>query len=241
MRRCRRITEILALIGVLAGCASVSKNPDDPWESFNRKTYAVNKAVDKVVVRPFAVVYQHVVPNVMKAGVGNFFDNLGEITTILNDILQGKIRQAGHDSGRFLLNSTVGLAGLVDVASKMKLERHEEDFGQTLAVWGVKKGPYMILPLFGPTTLRDGVGSMVDSRSDPILYVDPTRSRNQLWAGRLIDKRYGLLDSEKYLTDALDEYSFVRDAYMQRREYLINDGRVDEAEDCETVSNNECP
>lgn len=213
---------------VLGGCASVgnSAGTKDPLEGMNRKIYGFNKGVDSIVLKPVAKAYDAVTPKPLQDGVGNVFRNVGEISNFLNNVLQFKLGEAGVDTGRFLINSTIGIAGLFDVASSVGLQRNEEDFGQTLASWGVDSGPFLMLPLLGPSTLRDGLAKPVDSAMDPIQGIEHVPTRNRLMGTRLISGRVELFPVEKQLEDALDEYTFLRDAYLQRREFLIKDGAV---------------
>ncbi len=196
----------------------------DPWEPLNRKIFAFNDFADRYALTPVAKTYQFITPDPLEAGIGNMFSNLFEITTILNDLLQLKFGQAASDAGRFLLNSTVGLLGLFDVATPVGLEKHEEDFGQTLGYWGMGSGPYIVVPIIGSYTLRDGVGAYVDSYSDYVTDLNHIPTRNQLWLMRNIDNRARLFAAEELI--AGDRYTFIRDAYLQRREYLVNDGVV---------------
>ncbi|ARN76431.1 hypothetical protein BST96_14905 [Oceanicoccus sagamiensis] len=196
----------------------------DPWEPLNRKIFAFNDFADRYALTPVAKGYQWITPDPVEAGIGNMFSNLLEVTTILNDLLQLKFGQAASDTGRFLLNSTVGLLGLFDVATPIGLEKHEEDFGQTLGYWGVGPGPYIVVPIFGSYTVRDGLGAYIDTYSDYVTNIDHIPTRNQLWLMRNIDKRAGLFAAEELITG--DRYAFIRDAYLQRREYLVNDGVV---------------
>lgn len=198
----------------------------DPWETMNRKIFAFNDVVDRYTLRPVGKAYQWLTPDLVEQGIGNVFSNLGEVTVIANDLLQFKLVQALSDSGRFLLNSTVGIAGLFDVASPIGLEKHAEDFGQTLGYWGMGAGPYLVVPLLGPYNLRDGFGAYADSYSDLVARVDHIPTRNQLWLLRIIDKRVSLFAAEELITG--DRYTFVRDAYLQRREYLVNDGVIED-------------
>ena len=221
---------------VLAGCASTSHNPKDPFESFNRGMYQFNDTVDKAVVKPAAKGYNAVMPAPGKMMVFNFFSNLDDVIVAINDLLQFKIVRAISDSGRIVVNTTVGLLGLVDVASHVGLEKHNEDFGQTLGRWGIGSGPYLVLPFFGPSSVRDGAGLYADSRASMMRKIYPVDTRNQLYAANILSKRTSLLDQEKVLDEAMiDEYSFIRDAYMQRRRNLIYDGnppreKIDEGE-----------
>lgn len=226
----RRILFTTSLAGALAltGCASQGPNKDDPFEGFNRGVYRFNRGLDKAVLKPVATAYDTVTPEPVRQGVGNVFRNLGEVSNIANNLLQLKVADAGKDVGRFLLNSTVGMLGLFDVASKAGIKRSEEDFGQTLGYWGVDSGPYLMLPLLGPSTLRDGLMRPLDSAANPVRRVEHVATRNSLYGLRVVDERAALFPVEQQLEDALDEYAFVRDAYLQRREYLVKDGAVEE-------------
>jgi len=222
----------LLLLGLslvlLSGCASVPGPPDerDPFESYNRAMYAFNDSVDKAVVRPVAQTYKDYTPHLLQTGISNFFDNLDDLTVLLNDLLQFKLKQAVSDFGRILWNSTVGIFGLIDVASHMDLPKHDEDFGQTLAVWGVPDGPYIVLPLLGPSNARDTVGWVGDIYVDPLFTLD--EEGNIYWgliALRFIDTRADLLSASRVLEQAaIDPYIFMRDAYLQHRRNLIYDG-----------------
>jgi len=213
--------------GALAEEAKQKENPADPWEGFNRGVFAFNDTIDGAVVKPLAKGYKAVTPDVVETGVSNVFSNLGEVGNIVNGLLQFKIGQASNDTGRLLINSTFGLAGLFDVAKHMGLEKGTgEDFGQTLAAWGVDSGPYIVLPFLGPTTLRDGVGLPADSYLNPVTHIDHVPTRNTTFATELLDTRASLLGAEGAISG--DKYSFIRDAYLQRREYLINDGQVED-------------
>lgn len=225
----RRLLSLLAML-LLAGCATTAagpsaSNPEDPWESVNRGTFAFNETLDAWLLKPIAQGYDAVTPAPVRTGVANFFGNVEDVWTGINSLLQGKPADAAHDFGRVVVNSTMGIAGLLDVASAMGLEKHSEDFGQTLAVWGVGNGPYVVLPLFGPRTLRDAGGFAFDLTADPVGQVNPDPARYGLSAVRLIDVRAGLLPAEKVLDSAaLDKYSYLRSAYLQRRRSLIFDG-----------------
>lgn len=206
-----------------------SANPynPDPWESFNRKIYAFNDVADRYFLKPIAKGYQWVAPQFIEDGVHHMFNNLGEVGNILNSLLQAKFKNTAIDTGRLLVNSTVGLLGFFDVASKMGLDRHEEDFGQTLGYWGLKSGPYIVVPLLGPRTIRDGFGSVADVYTNPVSYVDHVPTRNQITAMDVIDTRAQLLQSEELISG--DRYIFIRDAYLQRREYLVKDGVIEDS------------
>ena len=214
---------VLVLTGLVSGCAH--QNARDPLEPLNRGIYAFNDAIDTAVLKPVAMGYRAVLPQFVRTGVSNFFSNLDDVTVIVNGILQLKIPQAVSDTGRLLINTTVGVLGLIDVATHLGLEKHNEDFGQTLGYWGVGNGPYLMLPLLGPSTFRDGVGRWVDSKTDPVRWEDHIRTRNQFLVLRVINTRANLLDSEKVLdAAAIDRYAFLRDAYLQRRRSLVFDG-----------------
>jgi phospholipid-binding lipoprotein MlaA len=219
----------LALFALLlSGCATIPGKPDprDPWERFNRASYKFNDALDRAIAKPAAKGYKRVTPRVVRTGVSNFVSNLGTITTVFNDVLQGKIKQAGHDSGRFLLNSTIGLAGLFDPASAAGLERNDEDFGQTLGKWGVKSGPYLMLPILGPSTVRDTAGRLPDQFTNPVNYLQDDSTRYIIDGLSFLDLRAGLLDLEPQIEKSYDKYAFIRNAWLQRREFLVTDGNV---------------
>src|SRR5688572_14337456 len=219
-----RLATVVLTVTLLAGCAT-GTNPQDPFESFNRGVYSFNEGLDKALLKPAAEVYRGVLPQFIRSSVSNFFSNINDIVVALNNLLQGKFTAAYTDLGRVAINSTLGVLGLFDVASEAGIEKHEEDFGQTLGWWGAGNGPFIMLPFFGPSTGRDAIGRVVDYVSDPVTYVDPTRARNQLWGTRIVNRRSELLDVGTVLqTAALDPYEFVRDAYLQRRRNLVYDG-----------------
>lgn len=214
---------LMLVVGMLSGCAH--QNARDPLEPLNRGVYAFNDALDNVVMKPLATGYQAVLPQFVRTGVTNFFSNLDDVTVIVNGILQLKIPQALSDTGRLLINSTIGVLGLFDVATHFGLEKHNEDFGQTLGYWGIGNGPYLVLPFVGPSSFRDGVGRWVDWKTDPVRWEDHIRTRNQFLGLRIVNNRANLLDSEKVLdAAAIDRYAFLRDAYLQRRRSLVYDG-----------------
>lgn len=198
----------------------------DPYESFNRKIYRFNSALDRAVLKPLAKGYDKLLPDAVQRSVGHFFRNLGEPTIIVNNLLQGKFEQSFAATARFLANSTLGLGGLFDVATKAGVPRQHEDFGQTLAVWGAEQGPYLVLPLLGPRTVRDSFGLVADWYTDPVTYIDNEPLRYGLRGTYLIDTRWQLMDASRVLEQATDdEYLFVREAYLQRRKSLIRDGK----------------
>jgi len=209
----------------LTGCSSTrTLNPADPFQPFNRGVYQFNETVDKAVTKPVAQVYNKVMPDTGKIMVINFFSNLDDVVVTANDLLQFKFAQGFSDGMRILVNSTVGVAGLIDVAS-MRIEKHHEDFGQTLGYWGVKSGPYLVVPILGPSTLRDSVGDIGDSQISVIARTPHVRTRNQMYIAKAVKRRAQLLDDESVLEGAMiDRYAFIRDAYLQRRENLVYDG-----------------
>ncbi len=227
-----RALAMIAMLAFLSGCASTYNNPQDPYEGYNRAMYKFNDTLDKAVIKPVAQGYDAVVPEPISWGISNFFSNLNEITVIINDLLQGKFQQAAHDAGRFGLNTTVGVFGIFDVAGHAGHKKNNEDFGQTLGAWGFEPGAYVVLPLFGPRTVRDSFGLVGDMFTDPVMYVEGDDARLALAGIRLIDTRARLLKAGKVLAEATDdEYAYVRDAYLQRREYLVHDGNPPEGED----------
>ena len=210
----------------LSGCATTGGNPKDPWEGYNRAMYSFNDTVDRAVLKPVAQGYDAVAPMPVRIGVGNFFGNIGDVWVGVNNLLQGKVVAGASDFGRVVVNSTVGILGFFDVATPLGLEKHEEDFGQTLGTWGVGDGPYVVLPFFGPKTLRDTAGFGVDTVADLIGDRDiDIATRNTAIGVRLIHTRAELLPAEKVLDEAAtDRYAYLRDAYLQRRMSLIHDG-----------------
>jgi phospholipid-binding lipoprotein MlaA len=195
----------------------------DPWEKLNRKTHRFNNAVDRTIARPLAQGYVKVVPRPVRLGVSNFFSNLGEPITTLNSLLQGKPKQAAQSLGRFLLNSTVGIGGIFDPASDAKLPRKNEDFGQTLGVWGWRRSRYVELPLFGPRTIRDVFGLLGDAPLSPIRQVSEDKVRLGLQGLQLVDVRAQLLSIDALREGAVDEYALFRDSWLQRRNYQIGE------------------
>ncbi len=220
-----RVAALVASVAVALGGCATTGDPGDPLEGFNRAMFAVNEGLDKAVVKPTAQAYEAVVPLPGRAGVSNAFANVGDVWIGANNLLQGKPGPAASDIARFLINSTAGIFGLFDVASELGLEKHEEDFGQTLGRWGVGEGAYVVLPFFGPRTLRDSFGLVVDSSVDVVYDVSDVPSRNILIATRLVSDRAQLLPADKLVQEAaLDKYSYVRSAYLQRRRSLVHDG-----------------
>lgn len=232
-----RIIGLLALSFFINACATTGENPRDPYESFNRSVWEFNKGLDNAVLQPVAEGYKAVTPDPVEKGVSNFFSNIGEVSTILNDLLQFKLGKAVKDAGRFLINSTIGIAGLLDPATEMGLEHQPEDFGQTLATWGVGEGYYVMLPLLGPSTTRDSAGRLVDNFVLYNPYDELENDSQTYWGLRLLDivqTRAGLLSLQEQLESAPDDYKLVRDAYLQRRDFQIHDGNPPiEDDECE--------
>jgi phospholipid-binding lipoprotein MlaA len=215
---------VAAATGLLGGCAT-SGNPKDPIEGFNRAMYAFNEGLDKVIIKPVAQGYDAVLPTPVRTGVTNFFGNIADLFIGVNNLLQGKPGQAASDLGRVLLNSTVGILGIFDVATPAGLEKHEEDFGQTFGRWGAGPGAYVVVPFFGPRNVRDTVGLVLDVKTDPVAGIDHVPTRNTLLALRIVDMRADLLPADKVIEEAaLDKYAYVRDGYLQRRRSLVHDG-----------------
>ncbi len=219
----------LLTLSLLSGCATNANK--DPLEGLNRGIYKFNDVADKAIIKPVATAYKAVAPTPIRKGINNFFSNLNSITTVFNDLLQFKFTSAFTDAGRFVINSTFGIAGIFDVASMDKIAIHKEDFGQTLGFWGVGNGAYLVLPFLGPSSLRDVTGLVFDtSTTDPVSYVHnigEVRMYNQIRIAQFIDKRTELLAASDLVDEAsLDPYAFMRDAYLQRRANLIQDGYV---------------
>ncbi|AKU23369.1 VacJ family lipoprotein [Massilia sp. NR 4-1] len=219
----RQLALVLAASAALTGCAST--NPRDPYEGFNRAVFKFNDAVDQAALKPAATVYKNVLPGFVQTGVGNFFGNLADVWTAANNLMQGKGEEGMSDVMRVAINSTFGLLGVLDIASEAGLKKHKEDFGQTLGAWGVPSGPYVMLPLLGPSTVRDTVGLPLDIAADPWVHNRNMRVRNVGTAVRVVDQRAALLDASTLLEDAaLDRYEFIRDGFLQARENKVNDG-----------------
>jgi phospholipid-binding lipoprotein MlaA len=227
-----RFPILLALLctGLLSACATLppgERDPRDPIERYNRSMYRFNDALDRGVARPVAKAYITVTPPPVRTGISNFFRNLNSTTVIANDLLQLKPRAFFTETLRLVVNTTVGIGGLFDPASQLGIPAGDEDFGQTLGRWGVNSGPYVVLPVLGPSTARDTVGLVGDQFTDPKLYLI-----NDLWIRlglttlSLIDSRAALLGTDEVLADSYDPYVFMRNAYLQRREFLVKDGKA---------------
>ncbi|NNC64502.1 MAG: VacJ family lipoprotein [Gammaproteobacteria bacterium] len=232
-----RLTVSFAAIVVssmVSGCANVPQEQrvdHDPWEPLNRTIYSFNTNLDKVTLKPIAKGYQKVVPRFARTGVTNFMVNLVTPRSSVNNFLQGKPRAGFTELGRFILNSTFGILGLIDIATDAGIERRREDFGQTLAVWGVPSGPFVLLPILGPATLRDAVAWPVEIRSNLLYHYDNTSVRDRLYVLRAIELRERLLTVEKFLEDSKDRYITLRESSLQNRRFAIFDGNPPEQED----------
>lgn len=226
MLEVKRLCAALLLAGLLAGCATSGGNPADPLERVNRAVFAFNDGADKYMLTPVAKGYRAVLPGFLRTGISNFFSNLEDVWVSVNDLLQGKFQEGMEDITRVIFNSTFGIAGIFDFASDVGLPKRTEDFGQTLGWWGVGSGPYVVIPLLGPSTVRDGFGLLVDGRADLVYRgIDDVPLRNSVYATRAISNRANLLDASSVLEQAaLDRYAFVRDAWLQRRRNLVYDG-----------------
>lgn len=226
-----KISLLLSFI-LSAGCTTLDgpANPDDPYESYNRSMHEFNETADQYVIRPIAEGYNYVMPDAASTGVTNFFSNIDDIVVFINEVLQFKFAAAIETSARFVFNSTFGLLGLIDVSTGFDLPKHNEDFGQTLAYWGVSSGNYIVLPLIGPSTIRDTAGLAVDwTLFDPIFNRQTLQQTLVTLSIKYIDKRAGLIAASNIIDETTpDKYSFIRDAWLQRREFLIYDGNPPE-------------
>jgi phospholipid-binding lipoprotein MlaA len=221
MRLIALITSVVTTM-TLTGCAHKGTNPADPYESFNRKIHSFNMSADKAVLKPAAIIYTTVLPGFVRKGINNAFNNIDMVPSVANDILQAEGKWAIKDTWRFAINSTLGVGGLFDVAEKMGLPPHYNDLGLTFAKWGDKNSPYIVIPLLGPSTIRDGSGMLFQfALWSPYVYINNDPLAYGLAALRYVDLRAQLLDSEHLMDEALDKYSFIRDAYLQHRNYQI--------------------
>lgn len=230
-----RVAAVLAFATAAAGCTSIQAargGPGqrlDPWENWNRKVFNFNDSVDRAVLKPVATAYTNVVPQPVRRGVGNFFGNFADAWSAINNILQGKFTAASQDATRVGANTLFGLFGILDVAAEMGIERHHEDFGQTLGRYGVGAGAYIVLPILGPSTVRDTAALPLDRLASPPAFFQGTATQLGLTTLQIVNTRSGLLGATRVIDDiALDRYTFVRDAYLQRRRSLIFDGDVPE-------------
>ena len=209
---------------MVSNSAWAQAEPYDPWMELNQHIFAVNDYFDQRLVRPIALTYTSITPRAFQQGVGNFFDNLQDVNIAINDFLQLKIQEGLSDSSRVIINSTMGIGGLMDVATNLGLDRNEEDFGQTLGAWGIETGPYLFLPIFGASNLRDSAGLMVDAVFNPIRFLQNLEARYSLYLVDELDFRSSLLAYDELIIG--DRYLFVREAYVQNREYVVHDGEI---------------
>jgi phospholipid-binding lipoprotein MlaA len=228
--RSARMLSLLAMI-VLSGCASTPGAPNDPFEASNRMMFAIHEPLDRHIARPVAEFYVEYAPAPMRRAVTNFGNNIDDLFSGVNGLLQGKLDKAGHDFGRVMLNTGFGLLGLIDIASDAGIPRGGEDFGQTLAVWGIPQGPYLFVPLLGPTTVRDGSGEVIRILASPTGAIADAGVQATIAGLSIVDGRAQALDATSLLDQAaLDRYIFVRRAYLQRREFQVRDGATSAAD-----------
>lgn len=229
----RNRRNILVFLGVIfgfmvTGCATIEpefRDPRDPFENYNRAMHRFNTEVDDAVLKPVARGYRAITPAFVDRGITNFFGNLEDVGSAINNLLQFKLSRALTDTGRVVVNSTLGVLGFLDLASNMNLPKYGEDFGQTLGSWGIDSGPYIVLPLLGPSSGRDVVGTVVDIYTDPLTYLDNEKARWALRVVDVVDTRADLLDASRVMEQAaLDPYAFLRDAYLQKRRSDVYDG-----------------
>jgi len=232
----KQLTIILISLFIISGCSTTPKNPDDPWEDWNRSTQNFNDGVDDYVLNPLATGYIFITPQPVDTGITNFFSNIDDVSVTINNLLQAKFVNACSDFARFLINTTAGVGGFIDVATMIDLTKHNEDFGQTLAVWGVPQGPYLVLPFAGPSSPRGTGGLVGDVLLDPITYtvfgnVTVRVIGTAAKLVRAVDQRAGFKSTVSFLDEAaFDRYSFIKNSYLQNREYLIMDGNVPDKE-----------
>lgn len=225
---------LLSVACLFVGCASipagVEPSPRDPWEAFNRSVFEFNEGLDAYLLKPVVAAYRFILPEIVREGIYNFFSNYSDIYTALQNLLQGKPDYAFNDIMRVAVNTLFGFGGLLDVATPGGLEKHKEDWGQTFGVWGLPSGPYVVLPFFGPSSVRDTFGTVADLESDYLFrYIPDVGLRNSITGLRVVNARNTYYEAGDLLDGAaIDKYSFMRDAYLQRREYQINEGRNDE-------------
>lgn len=221
-----RLGRALACLSLAILPVAVHAAEEDPWEGFNRAMFRFNDTLDTYALKPVAKGYQAVTPQFLEDGIHNVFSNIGDVGNLANDLFQAKFHNAGVDTGRLLFNTSFGLLGFFDVATQMGLQRNDEDFGQTLGYWGVGSGPYVVLPFFGPSTVRDTGGMVPESFLGPYPYIDHVPTRNVTRAVDVVDTRANLLSAEKLITG--DKYVFIRNAYLQNREFKVKDGEVED-------------
>lgn len=229
----QKLITILLTMLLLGACATAPKVTEqdkkvDPFQSWNYQVFRFNNVLDKYFLRPVAVSYRWITPDPIEIGVSNFFSNIADVPDAVNALLQWKPKKSGLSLSRFMINTVLGVGGLFDVASKMGIANDGDDFGETLGYWGVPSGPYIVLPLLGPSNVRDGIALIPNSYLSPLAYwPDDVPARNSLWALRVVDVRAGLLDFDELISG--DKYRFMRDAYMQRRASLVSDGQLEDS------------
>ena len=221
-----RLGGLMALLGALLPAVSQAASEEDPWEGFNRAMFRFNDTLDTDALKPLAQGYQKVTPQFLEDGVNNVFGNIGDVGNLANNLLQGKLYDAGVDTGRLIFNTTFGLLGFFDVAKQMGLQKSDEDFGQTLGAWGLQSGPYLVIPFLGPSSVRDAGGKVPDSLLTPYPHMDHVPTRNVTRGVEVIDTRASLLSAEKLISG--DKYIFIRNAYLQNREFRVKDGEVED-------------
>ena len=232
-RLCLRAVIVSLALG-LSACTSIppdARTESDPWEPLNRSLFSMNEAIDKVSTKPLAKGYRKIMPGPIRKGISNFFNNLSAPRSAINNFLQGKPGRGFSETGRFVINSVVGVGGIFDVATRTGIEEYPEDFGQTAAVWRIPDGPYVMLPILGPRTLRDAILTPLDVVVDPLYQYNNSSVRDKLYGLRLIHLRYLLLSAEKFLEDSKDRYVTIRESYLQNREYEVYDGDPPEDDD----------
>ena len=221
-----RLPALLAAALLLSACASTPGRPYDPFEASNRVMYAINDPLDKYIAKPIAQAWVDYVPSFIRTGASNYFNNIDDLFSGINGLLQGKLDKAGDDFGRVMINTGFGFLGLIDIASEAGIPRGNEDFGQTFGYWGIPQGPYLFIPLWGPSTVRDGTGSIIRYWYTPTQLIPDVAVRNVIYGIGAIDARAQALGATSLLEQAsIDPYTFVRRSYLQRREYLVYDGK----------------
>lgn len=222
-----RLGGLMALVGLgLLPAMGQAASEEDPWEGFNRPIFRFNDTLDTYALKPIAQGYRAVTPQFLEDGVHNVFGNIGDVGNLANNLLQGKVHDAGVDTGRLIFNTTFGVLGFFDVAKHMGLQKSNEDFGQTLGVWGLESGPYLVIPFLGPSTVRDAAGRVPDGFLTPYPYIDHVPTRNVTRGVQVVDTRASLLQAERLISG--DKYIFIRNAYLQSREFKIKDGQVED-------------
>ncbi|MGV6393639.1 MlaA family lipoprotein [Pseudomonas caspiana] len=219
-----RLAKLFFCAGVVLAPMVAHAAEEDPWESVNRVIFRFNDTVDTYALKPIAQGYQFIAPQFVEDGVHNFFNNIGDVGNFANNVLQAKPAAAGVDTARLIFNTTFGLLGFIDVGTKMGLQRSDEDFGQTLGYWGVQSGPYVVIPLLGPSTVRDAIAKYPDTYTSPYKYIDHVPTRNTALGVNLVDTRASLLSAERLING--DKYIFIRNAFLQNREFRVKDGQV---------------